>query len=778
MAPPLLANQGGQIRQAMAIKCLALPRGTLPRRSDTALVAFVAAALFLVAGPVTASVPPPFSTFLQENVTLQGIGHDAAGDIFVLGGVNDSPIPGHGSDLVVARLDASATKVVYFVYLGGSGDDQGRALAVDQQGNAYITGYTESSDFPVTSGFSGPVPSGSVYPFLIKLNPNGSVAYATLFAGALAATPSAIAVDNGGNIFISGTAVQGYPPTPGAFSSGMTGTNLPFIAKLDPSGTKTLFAVSGVGGSQIALGPQGDIWVSGNIAYLAYPTTPGAYQTTFTPSFSCGSMPGAMCSPASQQYITRLSADGTKLIYSTYLTGASGSTNLGLAVDSAGNAYVTGTTTSQDYPFTTAPSASDRPGLFLTKLDVTGSKVLWSVMQGGNLLALDAGGNPVVGGSSGPLYTPSGTAYPPPPPTGNTPAQCLPNRTTVQSVAHVQGFRAQDGSTAATQLLSATEAYAYAMAVEPDGRILLGGRTELPDVPLSPGVVFSEAVTQRTVPGAFLAAFDLSQPASGPQLGCVTDAVTLAPIGPAAPGQLLSLFGAGLGPQTGISGFAAGQTSLPTSLANVQVTFDGLPAPLLYVSSGQINVQVPFEVAQNASTVMTVSIGPDSVTRIFAVVRSSPSVFLDMSVSVAGCDPSYTGDVVFAAVALNSDGSRNSCANPAKPGTSVTIFLNGVAAKLGSSFAATGSITGLSQDPFGSQVDVRSDLVSLAAGRLFPAPGMIAGISQLSVQLPEIGEPGLQLVSLGVAIDGIRAFPLAVYNGTLYQTAVLVWVKQ
>jgi len=759
---------------------LALPRGILPRRSDTALVAFVAAQLFLVAGPVTASVPPPFSTFLQENVMLQGIGHDAAGNIFVLGTTNDSPIPDHGADLVVARLDASATKVVYLVYLGGSGDDTGLALAVDPQGNAYITGYTESSDFPVTSGFSGPVASGVVYPFLIKLNPDGSVAYAT----PLAAVPSAIAVDNGGNIFITGTAGRGYPPTPGAFSSGITGTNLPFIAKLDPSGTKTLWAVSGVGGtqtaggSQIALGPQGDIWVSGNVLHLGYPTTPGAYQTTFTPSFICSMMPGEMCFPTIQQYITRLSADGTKLIYSTYLTGASGSTNLGLVVDSAGNAYVTGTTPSQDYPFTTAPSASDRTGLFLTKLDATGSKVLWSVMQGGNLLALDASGNLVVGGSSGPPYASSGKANPPPPPTGNTPVQCLPNRTTVQSVGYVQSFRAQDGSTAATRLLSATRAYAYAMAVEPDGRILLGGYTELPDVPLSPGVVFSDAVTQRTVPGAFLAAFDLSQPAGGPQLGCVTDAVTAAPIGPAAPGQLLSLFGAGLGPQTGISGFAAGQTFLPTSLANVQVTFDGLPAPLLYVSSGQINVQVPFEVAQSASTVMTVSIGPDSVTRMFAVARSNPSVFLDMSAPVAACDRGYTGDVVFAAVALNSDGSRNSCANPAKPSTSVTIFLNGVAAKLGSAFKGTGSITGPNPDFFGSQVDVRSDLVSLAAGPLFPAPGMIAGVSQLSVQLPAISVPGLRAVSLGVAIDGIRAFPLEGYNGTLYQTAVLVWVKQ
>ena len=122
MAPHLLANQGGQIRQAMAIKCLALPRGILPRRSDTALVAFVAARLFLVAGPVTASVPPPFSTFFQENVRCKESATTQPGTSSYWG-TNDSPIPGHESDLVVARFDASATKVVYFVYLGGSGDD-------------------------------------------------------------------------------------------------------------------------------------------------------------------------------------------------------------------------------------------------------------------------------------------------------------------------------------------------------------------------------------------------------------------------------------------------------------------------------------------------------------------------------------------------------------------------------------------------------------------------------------------------------------------------------
>jgi len=89
------------------------------------------------------------------------------------------------------------------------------------------------------------------------------------------------------------------------------------VTKLDASGTKTLFSLTNVGGNHIALGPQGDIWISGSTTSTSYPTTPGALQTTFTPSFSCG--PEGMCVPSFQQYVTRISADGTKLVFSTFI---------------------------------------------------------------------------------------------------------------------------------------------------------------------------------------------------------------------------------------------------------------------------------------------------------------------------------------------------------------------------------------------------------------------------------------------------------------------------
>jgi uncharacterized protein (TIGR03437 family) len=656
-------------------------------------------------------------------------------------------------DIFAARLDPSATKVAYFVYLGGSGTDSALALAVDPQGNAYITGSSGSSDFPVTAGFSGPVPSDTVCPFAVKLDPNGAVVYATFFAGAVFGSGQAIAVDSGGNVIISGgTNAQGV-----------------FVTKLDASGTKILFSLTNVGGNHIALGPQGDIWISGNTVSTSYPTTPGAFQTTVTLSLSCA--PEGRCGPSFQQYLTRISADGSRLVFSTFITGTNGASNSGLAVDGSGNAYVTGTGAYSGYPFSAPATATDRTGLFLTKLDPTGSKVLWSVRQGGNLVALDAGGNPVVGGGfvpvTGPANSPPGSNFPPPPPTGSTPAACLPNGLTVQGIAYVQSFSAQDGSTAVTRLLSATEATASAMAVEPDGRILLAGSTLFPDVPLSPGVVFSDAAAQRTASGAFLAAFDLTQPAASQQLGCVTDSATFWQVGPVAPGQLLSLFGNGLGPLTGVSGIAPGQTTAPTSLANVQITFDGVAAPLLYVSSSQINVQVPFAVTQKASTVMTVSIRSDAAsayapvaTRMFAVTPSSPSLFLDLSVMPINCSAVPDGGFVFLAVALNSDGSRNGCGNPAKPGSTVIVFVNGV------------------PPPLSSQVEVRAGALSLAAGPLVPAPGAIAGVYQLPIQLPETMASGLQGVMLDVEITGIPAGPL-IYSNTIYQqTAALVWMKQ
>ncbi|MGO9259793.1 MAG: SBBP repeat-containing protein [Bryobacteraceae bacterium] len=721
--------------------------------------------------PVCASTPGPFSTFLKEDLSLLGAGHDAAGNIFVLGQVLNSGLPGGFvsiADIAAARLDPNATQVAYFVDLTGTGGCEPVALAVDPPGNAYITGYCNGGTLPATFGFGGPILSGSNYPFAIKLDPTGAVVYEVLFAGQVFAIPTDIAVDGGGNAIITGSATQGYPVTPGAISFSR-GNVTQFVTKLDASGAHILFSAVGVGGYHIALGPQGDIFVTGPYG----PTTPGAYQTTSTQSCN---YPYCVNDPS--QNVTRLSSDGPTLIYGTFLTGSNGAQNDGLAVDSAGNAYVTGTTISEDYPYTTASAPGDRPGTFVTKLDPTGSQVLWSVPQGGGTLALDAAGNPVVSGTASvtispnqPVYLP----YPPPPSSGNTPAPCYPNGGTIQSTAYVQRFNAADGGMTGSVFLTGTQLYGGAITAEPDGRIAMAGYTSLPDVPLSPGVVFSDAIAQRTVLGAYLAAFDLSEPG---QLGCVLDGGSLSPVGPVAPGQLISLFGNGLGPAAGVSGFVAGQSSLPTSLAGVQVAFDGIPAPLLYVSSGQVNVQVPFEVAQEPSTVMTVSVNSNPVaTQMFVVTASNPSVFIDTAGSIAGCGQDFLPNSP-PMVALNSDGSRNSCANPALSGSMVTVFLNGLAATVEGAFPATGSITGSNPAPLTTQAQIGGEQVPL-----YPVPGTIAGVYQLVFQVTTLLPPQQTSLAAGllVSVNGLFAGPFYADQFVLYEApyplGTFIWVK-
>jgi len=722
------------------------------RQADSPLAAFVAVGILLIAGPAEGS--GPLSTFLQTDGGPMFIGNDASGNIVAVWNTR-SNVPGRVADFVAAKFDPNATQTLYYAEIGGSdGLTFATAVAVDSQGNAYITGYTDSTRFPVTSGFSGP-PPGGVLPFVVKLDSSGDVVFDTLYAGGISGQPSAIAVDSTGAVVLTGLAVSVYMATPGAVSvrnmlctlgTGGVPVNQVFcqnfVTKLDPSGTKAVFIAVDVGGTSIALGPQGDIFVEGSTTVNTYPTTPGAFQTSFTSGSICGSE--GFCEPAPEPYVTRLSADGSKLVYSTFLGGAT--THSAVAVDDAGDAYVTGTG-GIDFP-SAALALGGRPGLFLAKLDPTGSKLLWAVQQGGNVLALDASGNPVVGGSftssTPPAFYAPGTTFPPPPSLGNTSAACLPNGQTVQSVPYVQSFSATDGSTISTRFLTASAATASGITIEPDGRAILAGPTGLPDVPLSPGVAFSQTAAQRTISGGYLAAFDLSHTPVGPRVDCVLDAATMMPVGPITPGQFLSLFGSNLG----------------TSPAEVKVVLGGDAAALLYVSPGQINVVVPDIPDINPLAIdgdITVSVDSTPVlARTFAMPQDAvPSIFISPGAIPASCGPLSGGTPAYSAVALNADGTVNSCTNPAKPGSTVVLFVNGV----------SGRFTGVPA--------VRSGLVPLAIGLLTPYNGIL----MLPVQIPTLPATGPLGLELNVSFGDAPAGPI-VTNGGAFQAPVVVWILQ
>jgi len=739
--------------------------GSMQRQIPSILIA-----LFLIGdlAPAGAATLAPFSTFIKENSTLQQIATDPAGDIYLFGVVPESPIPGNGQDLFIAKLNPAATEFAYFIYFGGSSTESAGGLAVDASGNAYISGSTASIDFPTLP--QAPAPPASLMasqplPFVAKFSPNGALIYSTLFSKGTPAQAGAIAVDANGEVVTSGFSLAaGFPSTAGAYRVAGDSEDQPFVIKLDATGTKLLFSVIGVGGS-LVLDSAGNIFMTGSTTSQSYPTTPGAYQTTFTPAYVC-EFPCQFSLPANEQYVTKLSADGTKLLYSTFLTGSGGSLNMGLAVDANGDAWVTGETASTDYPYTVAQSAGSRPDTFTTELDPTGAKVLLSVQDGGDAIALDPDGNIVVAGSFsqpmtfGPGSFEMNVANPGFPPTGDTPAQCLPGAATISSDAFAMRINSQDGSVLGTRILTGTELMQISLAVDAQGNIYVAGLTGLPDVALTSGVRFSNAAAQPTVPGTFLVRTDLS---SSP-IGCVADSSSSAPNGPVAPGQLITLFGNGLGPADPVVA-PAGAPSVPVSLGGVSVTFDGIAAPLLYVSSTQVNVQVPFEIKDGISTQMQLSFNGTPVdSRFFAVAPMNPSVFVVYS------QPGCSGGPE--AVALNQDGSLNSCTNPAKAGSEVSFFMNGIGTAAGNQ--VTGSITATSS-PIDASFALLTGTGSFQLDAASDSVGSISGTGQIQVHIPDT-VLGAMPLELALLVNGMDVGPFFLSGNTLLPAAPFIWV--
>src|SRR5262249_8027727 len=233
--------------------------------------------------------------------------------------------------------------LLYSTYLGGSDNEAANAIAVDQAGNAYITGHTLSNNFPTqqpeqgTSGAPADV-------FVAKIDPSGSaLLYSTYFGGNGVDVASGIAVDSAGQVYIAGhTDSSNFPTSMDAYQTTYSGGGQDaFVAKFNASGSALIYSTY-LGGAHseaataIALDPSGNAYVTGYNYLGGFPTKQGAYQTAIV-GFN-------------DAFITKLNASGSSLIYSTYLGGTSENVAFGVAVDSFGNAYVTGHTESADFP--------------------------------------------------------------------------------------------------------------------------------------------------------------------------------------------------------------------------------------------------------------------------------------------------------------------------------------------------------------------------------------------------------------------------------------------
>ncbi len=621
------------------------------------------AAFFVVALPIF-SQSLTYSTYLRDRFVPASIATDAAGDVYLAGYSSVDPLTQQISPMVM-KLDPSGQRLIYSRILGGSSNDTAASIVVDQGGDAYVVGSAISPDFPVTPGRSTgslPASTSDSRAFLVKLDPQGNVLFSETI-GTVSNAGQAVALTPAGQILVSGVSnTKGFPSTSGAYSVPDT-TGRPYLMQLSADGSQVVFAATGIGGNALAFDSSGDIFMAGGTVLTDYPTTPGAYQTTLEPIFICS----GFCLfgfPGTNQYVTKVDPAATKLLYSTGVAGSGSTTNSGLAVDTAGNAYVTGIVQGGTYPYTVAPG----PGVvsiqpFVTKLDPAGATALYSIPIGGAGIAL-SGKHALVGGSyNSVFYGIAGglsLAGPPPGVTNLNPA-CQVNNLTTGSQPYVTQLDAASGAILSTVLVDATDDQARGIALASGSAVWLAGTTLQADVPITPGALGPVALTAGLLPGAALAMIDFSatSAAGAPQLGCVLDAATLLRLGPVAPNQLVTLMGA--------------------NLASAAITFDGQPATVLYSSASQINAVVPYAVGEKNFTTMQISSASGAAaTRQLPVILSEPSFFATVTSGVNCTLPSGENAYGFPVVARNQDGSMNACNNPAHTGSMMSLFLNGM----------------------------------------------------------------------------------------------------
>ena len=355
-----------------------------------------------------------YSTYLGGSSADYGsaIAVDTSGNAYILGrtlstnfpisaGAFQTIIQG-GADAFVTKLNPTGTALIYSTYLGGSNTDYTSEIALDTSGNAYVAGYTLSNDFPTTAGAYQTSFAGVYDVYVTKLNPTGSVLlYSTYVGGSDVDSTQGMAVDTAGNVYLAGdTYSSDFPTTAGAYKTTLGGFTDGFVSKLNPTGTALIYSTY-LGGSDydygygIAVNTSGNAYVTGQALSSDFPTTPGAFQRTYN---------------AGDGFVTELNLTGTALVYSTFLGGSSDDYGNGIAVNTSGNAYVTGVTYSTDFPTTSGAfqaTSSGSSDAFVTEFNPTGTALVYSTYLGGNAIdivrsiAVDASGNAYVTGYTG-----------------------------------------------------------------------------------------------------------------------------------------------------------------------------------------------------------------------------------------------------------------------------------------------------------------------------------------------------------------------------------------
>ncbi len=633
----------------------------------------------LALGIAFALAASPNLVFLPStlNANIQAAAVDASGNLYFTGAAGaltttpgafqttfnlgkpcSTPTPGPCTDAFVAKF-SPAGDLIYATYLGGSGVDAGQAIAVDGAGNVYVAGYTYSNDFPITANALNKTFTGTQFSeccqtpagpggeaFIAKLDPAGqTLVYSTFLGGNGNTVAQMLGIDAEGNAYVYGwTDAANFPVTPGAYGQKPLSSFQPqFVSKINPAGSALVYSTyfntffydppAPPGEVQtLALDAAGSVYLAGTVkSGDSFFATPGAFQTVLKGD--------------SDAFVVKLSPDGSRVVYATFLGGSGTESGNSIAVDANGNAWLVGNTSSDDFP-TTAPLPHQNGGVFVARLNSSGSSLVFSSRIGtvmasgadfgsdnGSLVLLDAAGNAFVNGvAQNPVTTTDAFER----------NQCGGGRFLAEW--NPQG------------------ALLYSTLLK-EGTVLGMDATE--NFYLQTYLSFASPASN------LLAKFNPATRPLSASIACVGAADVAAGV---SPGAIITLYGDRLGPQAPVITQFDANGALPTEVANTQVLFDGLPAPLLYVQASQINAIAPWELTFNPNSADALPVfgslvvaynGRGSIPLLAFISAFSPGIFCLNSASP--CQGAI----------LNEDGTVNSPSNPAKRGSTISIFGTG-----------------------------------------------------------------------------------------------------
>ena len=490
----------------------------------------------LVIDPVVLS----YSSYLGGSQIDLGnsIAVDGGGNAYVTGSTGPAGVPtpfpttpgafdtifNGNREAFVTKVNAAGNALIYSTFLGGNNIDEGHGIALEplcpSNCSAYVTGFTISPDFPTPGGFQT-VFGGVRDAFVTKLNAAGSaLTYSTYLGGSLLDTGNDIAVDGGGNAYVTGSTDSGgvtpFPTTAGAFDQTFNGDTDAFVTKIDPSqvGAASLIYSTYLGGSLedvgngIAVDGTGSAYVTGStdtsqLAVPPFPTTAGAFDQTFN--------------GVTDAFVTKLNPAGSALTYSTYLGGSLIDVGNDIFVDAAGSAYVTGSTDTSQLaipPFPTTAGAFQTifggvTDAFVTKLNAAGSALTYSTYVGGSQIDI---GNGIAVDGVGNVYITGSTA------SDNFPTADSPFQSTRAGLtdAFVTKLNAAGSALSySTYLGGSLEDLGNGIAVDPLDNAYVTGSTNTSQLEVRPFPIASFQSTFGGITDAFVAKIAQSPPPAG-----------------------------------------------------------------------------------------------------------------------------------------------------------------------------------------------------------------------------------------------------------------------